>query len=91
MGPGPVLDPFRECEMFWVKYGDAGIGTAGPFYVRGQNTELQAALSAIFCLRGGMTNFACGTNCVHETSHQNEESTEEAKARETKNALTKPT
>lgn len=43
MGPGPVLDPFRECEMFWVKYGDAGIGTAGPFYVRGQNTELQAA------------------------------------------------
>ena len=40
MGPGPVLDPFRGCEMFWVKYGDSGIGTAGPFYVRGQNTEL---------------------------------------------------
>lgn len=38
MGPGPVLDPFRECEMFWVKYGDSGIGTTGPFYVRGQNT-----------------------------------------------------
>lgn len=40
MGPGLVLDPFRGCEMFWVKYGDSGIGTAGPFYVRGQNTEL---------------------------------------------------
>lgn len=40
MGLGLVWDPFRECEMFWMKYDDSWVGTTDSFSVCPQNMDL---------------------------------------------------